>query len=964
MKKLIHHLSIAIFLLFYSYSSFAIDYFHYFGSPTGSFPESPHTGEILSLAVSPDGTKILTGSADNTAKLWDINTRQVIHTFQADSFEKNSFFNNKVVSVAFSPDGEKILTAHYGILEYDTTNTPNFFYNVIRIWDVSSGQLLLKLQGHKDRIRYAAFSPDGTKVITIPEGNYEKTAKLWDAETGKEIFTMDGDTKGINVAAFSPDGTKFLTGNADRSVTLWDISTGQVIRTVTDGIPMISYVGFSPDGQKIIVSGQQPNNLKIIDLSTGQVNLNIDKFDNPGSYVKSVAFLPEGKNRFITKNGNSFSVWDLDSGQLLHTFSAQGYSNGTVLYTNDGTKIITAFLNTFTIWDANDYSEIKTIGGHSGYINSIACSPNGLQVLSGAKDGTAILWNAQTHHEILRFKGHQSEIFSVKFSPDGQKALTASADNTSKIWDLNTGNEILTFIGHTASVNTASFSKDGKMIVTGSDDKTIKIWDAVSGAEIRTITGHTKPIYYAIFSPDGNTVFSGSEDNTARLWNVNTGFIIYKITDAAGAAFSPDGSIIYVNLNNYKANLLDAKTGKVIRSFKYNFNTNGRNISFSSDGSKVFDCLYNYLIDINSGQPIRTLFTTVEKHITCADFSPDDTQLLCGTFFSQENTQSIQTYDLTMEQPSKIFSLEGNQIITAVFLADGIHVLFGDQRIDSGKANLINLNTGKIENAFVGQNPRSPIDTFSPDGKELVIVGNMITLWNVESSKIINEVTNSIDYLNTAASINFSPDGNKIIIGYRNQTVEIWDKNKWIPLISFPTHSESIYCVGFTSDGSMAVTTDNAGTIKLWDASTGDELKSIKITNQLNSSFSVSPDSTKIASYGFPSKGAIVEILSGRTIFQYPISSSELSPYPVSIHFLTNSIIAISISQGSNLSTVDLFDLITNQQIHTFQGEFFAVSPDKKTLLTHNGQDVIVWDIHEYLQTSDPVTGIQDWCIF
>ena len=195
-----------------------------------------HHGEtIMSVAFSPDGTRLLSGD-DKTLKLWDAQTGQLLQTLQGGAN-----------SVAFSPDGTRLLSGSWD--------------NTLKLWDAQTGQLLQTLQGHQNGVHSVAFSPDGTRLLS---GSGDKTLRLWDAQTGQLLQTLQGHQWSVNSVAFSPDGTRLLSGSRDNTLKLWDAQTGQLLQTIQGHKEMVTSVAFSSDGTRLL-SGSWDHTLKLWD---------------------------------------------------------------------------------------------------------------------------------------------------------------------------------------------------------------------------------------------------------------------------------------------------------------------------------------------------------------------------------------------------------------------------------------------------------------------------------------------------------------------------------------------------------------------------------------------------------------------------------------------------------------------------------------------------------------------------
>ncbi len=561
-----------------------------------------HQDRVWSATFSPDGSKIVTASDDNTAKIWDIFGKEIATL---------TGHQNRVWSATFSPDGSKIVTA-----SDDKT---------ARIWDIF-GKKIATLIGHQDWVLSATFSPDGSKIVTA---SGDKTGKIWDI-LGKEIATLTGHQDWVRSATFSPDGSKIVTASEDNTAKIWDI-LGKEIASLRGHQGWVRSAIFSPDGTKIVTASED-NTAKIWDINGKEVATLTGHQD----WVWSATFSPNG-TKIVTASGDKTAkIWGI-LGKEIATLSGHQSWVWSATFSPDGSKIVTASEdNTGKIWDILG-KEIASLSGHQDRVRSATFSPDSSKIVTASEDKAGKIWDINGK-EIATLTGHQGRVWSATFSPDGSKIVTASQDNTAKIWDIF-GKEIVTLSGHQDWVRSARFSPDGSKIVTASDDNTAKIWD-ILGKEIATITGHQGRVWSARFSPDGSKIVTASQDNTAKIWDI-LGKEIATLTGHQdwvwSARFSPDGSKIVTASDDNTAKIWDIN-GKEIASLTGHQGW-VRSATFSPDGLKIVtasDDNTAKIWDIN-GKEIASL-TGHQSRVSSATFSPDGTKIVTA---SEDNTGKI-----------------------------------------------------------------------------------------------------------------------------------------------------------------------------------------------------------------------------------------------------------------------------------------------------------------------------------
>ena len=916
-----------------------------------------HEGRINAVAFSPDGTLLAAAGGNGTLRVWDIESGQKKAALKGHEW---------VASVAFSPDGT-LLAASGG----DVT---------VRLWDVETNANIATLEGHTEFVDAVAFSPDGTLLAS---GSWDNTIKLWDVATNTNIAALEGHTNGVVSIAFSPNGTLLASASVDNTVKLWDVETNTNIATLEGHTDRVWSVTFSPDGTLLASAGRDAT-VRLWDVAT---NTNIAALEGHTNGVVSVAFSPNGTLLASASADNTVKLWDVTtwwigqprpqtlikvSGDNQEGMSGETLPNPLTVEVRDkDNNPLSGVGVTFTVTsgygklseqstieyattDAKGQAEVTLILGPFPGTNTVEVSL-GIRTLATfnavgvgmptprSMEGDYRTWRLPDDAIMRLGKGAIGRGGRVvAFSPDGTRLAVASAIG---IWlyDVQTSTEVALLGGHTGGVISVAFSPDGTLLASGSEDETVKLWVVATHTNIATLRGHTDGVWSVAFSPDGKILASGSgipgvyfpADNTVKLWDVET--------------------------NTNIATLEGHERGRVA---SVAFSPDGKILASGSDDETV------KLWDVETNTNIATLEGHTDR-VSSVAFSPDGKILASGggTFdetvklWDVETNTNTATLEGHMDGASSVaFSPDGK------ILASGVGDAFFPEFFSTSSDNRVKLwdvTSGEPIASLGGHTGEVWSVTFSPDGTMLASGGgtfdNTVKLWDVDSGEPIVSLEGHMDVVSSVA---FLPDGTRIA-ARSDITILLWDVDSGDQITIPEGHALS-------SDGTrLAVVSEDDGTILLWDMETREIIATLeRHENYWVNSVSFSPDGTRLASGAGSLDGTMLLLLwdvdSGELIAtleghaNYWLRSETFSP------------------DGTTLAsriwddTILLWDVDSGELIATLEGHtggifmargisVLAFSPDGATLAS-GARDgtILLWDM-ETREIIASLEGHADW---
>ncbi|CUA69774.1 Cilia-and flagella-associated protein 52 [Rhizoctonia solani] len=476
-------------------------------------PLEGHTDLVTSLAVSPNGSYIASGSYDATIRIWDANNGKLV-TGPIKAHRQ------RVTSVAFSPDSTRIVSTGA--------------FDPLRIWLVHSGEQVVSTSSTSesfDCIRTAVFSADGSFIIS---GDDNGSIGYWDAYRGNLISRKPSQHSAqINSVAISSDGTRFVSASKDGSVYVWSTETQQTILGPIGDRKDCKQAVLSPNDQFIASHGAL-NEICLWDAGTGKMAAVVYREEiNSGDrrQVKSISFSPDSSQLVSCTDDGTVSIWDLQA--ATNTSNSPGrvqHGIHSACFASDGSQIVTGGRNgSICLWDTQSGQlVIGPLTGHTGYICSVAISLDGVYIASASSDKSIRLWDAKDPKGAYKVvENHTRRADTLKFRDDSRQLLYGSIvysigeslnsaitlDSTNNSRDEWAG-EILT-----NNVCCNASSADGLFVAWGSADGTVQIWDSKTGQVILSpVSAHTQAVSRILFSPDGTHIVSCSLDNTMRFW--------------------------------------------------------------------------------------------------------------------------------------------------------------------------------------------------------------------------------------------------------------------------------------------------------------------------------------------------------------------------------------------------------------------------------------------------------------
>jgi WD40 repeat protein/serine/threonine protein kinase len=644
-----------------------------------------HTEKVLAIEFSPDGKRFATASRDDTVKLWDPVTGELLRTLSGHVAD--------VHSVEFSPDGARVLTtsadasvtiwmAETGkqletIDDYDVS-VAHFSPDgrslaigaadgSLSLWNVAADEEVVeqRVLAAGARVDALAFSPDGTRLAA---GTQEGLVRLWafsGSASPSELARIEVGKVDARTLRFSPDGTRLAAAGTDGSIVLCDGQSGAAVATLAAIHGEVQALAFAPVGPPRLLSSGNEGSPKLWRTDTGELVATVDGHREAAT---DIAFAPDGKTFATVSYDARVRLGDSATGHVFELLEGQLGKLDRVVFSPDGARLLSLGSDRIVrVWSTTRTNETLLIRGRERELGAVAFSPDRTRVLAGERGGHASVWTAEGNgsdgsSQLLLDLDHAREtVYSVAFAPDGARLATGDTAGFARIWDATSG-ELLHQLGpHADDVKAVGFSPDGRRFASADMNGQLRIWDAASGALVREWMAAEHGVSALAFAPDGASIATTGLIGLAHTWNVETGAREHLL-GAEGLlfalAYSPDGKQLAVAGSRKQIEIWELASEKQV-SVLVGEDPMIDSVAFSPDGRRIITGgdAWVRLWDLASALHIAN-FATHDTKLLAVGFSPDGMQVYSASADGQVRV-SVANADRRLELACR--ALRGNR---------------------------------------------------------------------------------------------------------------------------------------------------------------------------------------------------------------------------------------------------------------------------------------------------------------
>jgi WD40 repeat protein len=644
----------------------------------------------------------------------------------------------------------------------------------------------------------------------------------------------------VSRVTFSPDGRNVVVWSDAGKITNWDLATGELVHEHVSSKTIVDIVSFLQHGRSRALLKDDQARFYVWDFASQKDPLQVPAPPGFGFFqdvpqandterFALIAVSPDGTTLAGGSAGSPdrkrmIRLWKLEQGKSLTELESlrdlprEMGEIKWLRFTADGSKLIVICRNEN---QPNDNPPRKT---HAVYVwevatgrplqyfacsdvvsqgtnRAAAMSPQGSILAIGSSDKSMHIYDLTTGKSLGQIKC-LDVLHSLAFSADGKWLVSGGRSRIVRLWNVATRKEEKKFRGHRSWIESVAISPDGRTIVSGAQDSTVRLWDIQSGKQLHATQGHQYLPFAVTMSRDGKLVVSGG--GSICFWQADTGKLIKKIANpnkfVVSLALSPNGEFLAVGSNGNASTLrlIDVQSGNEIRSFASHNEIGFNSLSFSHDGTWLLagEARQNKvrLWEVATGKQIRQL--SLEEEVVCVAISPDDKTIATAEKTRQAGSSFIRLWNADTGRQLNLIASNKGSVNSLAFSPNGKLLVSGGWSTSRGFA------TG--------------------DERDLSSLGwsDSVQLWDIELGQVVKTYTGEPFGANGGTRIvnhvTFSPDGRFIVTSERGASVNVYETETGNRRATLQ-HRGEVRGVSFSADGRRMASISQDLTALIWD---------------------------------------------------------------------------------------------------------------------------------------------------